>query len=93
MSEHAPPVSYREIAKRAGVEATLRLAKARGGQRIYVPKDPRVAPWLVQTMGETGAAALIAMYGGEAIDLPHQVTIEAEEVPSPAAPGTLDPSG
>lgn len=70
MSHGWLPAVYREIAERAGLEATLGLAAAKGGQRIYVPLDPRIAPWLIAAMGETGAAALVAMYGGEAIDLP-----------------------
>jgi hypothetical protein len=64
-----PPL-YREIAEHAGLEPTLGLARAKGGQRVYVPLDARIAPWLVQAMGEDGAAALVKMFGGEAIDLP-----------------------
>lgn len=54
----------------AGVDAARGLAEARAGQRIYVPKTPAIAPWLVEAMGEAGAAALCSLYGGEAIDLP-----------------------
>ena len=64
------PAVYREIAEAAGLEATLGLAAARGGCRGSVPRDPRIAPWRVQAMGEAGAAARVRMYGGEAIDLP-----------------------
>ncbi len=64
------PRLYAEIAAEAGLDAVLGLARAKGGQRIYVPLDARIAPWLVEAMGEKGAAALVAMYGGEAIDLP-----------------------
>ncbi len=64
-----PPL-YREIAERAGVQATLSLAAAYAGRRIYLPRDVRAAPWLVQAMGEAGAAALVEMFGGEAIELP-----------------------
>ena len=64
------PATYRDIAEQAGLEATLGLAKARGGRRVYVPLDARIAPWLIQAMGEAGAAALVKMWGGEALDLP-----------------------
>lgn len=61
---------YREIAEGAGLEAALGLAKARGGLRISVPRNPRAAPWLADAMGEKGAALLCELYGGELIDLP-----------------------
>lgn len=64
------PQVYGEIADRAGLDAALGLARARGGQRVYVPKDPRIAPWMAEAMGDAGAKALVDMYGGEAIDLP-----------------------
>ena len=61
---------YREIAEGAGLEAALGLARARGGLRISVPRNPRAAPWLAEAMGETGAALICDLYGGELIDLP-----------------------
>lgn len=61
---------YREIAEGAGLEAALGLARARGGLRISVPRNPRAAPWLTEAMGEKGAALLCELYGGELIDLP-----------------------
>lgn len=64
------PAIYRELAERAGLEAALGLARAKGGQRVYLPKDPRVAPWMAEAMGDAGARALADMYGGEAIELP-----------------------
>ncbi len=73
-----PPV-YRDIAEAAGLEATLGLARAKGGARVYVPLDARIAPWLVQAMGEAGAAALVKLYGGEAIDLPTDPTSGQKE--------------
>jgi hypothetical protein len=61
---------YREIAEGAGLEAALGLARARGGLRISVPRNPRAAPWLNEAMGEAGATLLCELYGGELIDLP-----------------------
>ncbi|MGD0564521.1 MAG: hypothetical protein ABSA66_15700 [Roseiarcus sp.] len=61
---------YREIAEGAGLDAALGLARARGGLRISVPRNPRAAPWLAEAMGEKGAAILCDLYGGELIDLP-----------------------
>ena len=64
------PAIYRELAERAGLEAALGLAAAKGGTRVYVPLDARIAPWMVEAMGNAGAAAFVKLYGGEAIDLP-----------------------
>lgn len=61
---------YRQISEGAGLEAALGLARARGGLRISVPRNPRAAPWLAEAMGEAGAALLCKLYGGELIDLP-----------------------
>ncbi len=61
---------YREIAEGAGLDSALGLARARGGLRISVPRNPRAAPWLADAMGEKGAALLCSLYGGELIDLP-----------------------
>jgi hypothetical protein len=61
---------YRQISEGAGLEAALGLARARGGLRISVPRNPRAAPWLAEAMGEKGAALLCELYGGELIDLP-----------------------
>ena len=61
---------YRQISEGAGLEAALGLARARGGLRISVPRNPRAAPWLAEAMGEAGAALLCELYGGELIDLP-----------------------
>lgn len=61
---------YREIAERAGLDAALRLARARGGQRISVPSKPNGAPWLIEAMGAEGAKALCDLYGGAMLDLP-----------------------
>ncbi len=64
------PLIYRQIAEAAGLEAVRGLAEARAGQRIYIPKTPECNSWLIEAMGETGAAALCSLYRGEAIDLP-----------------------
>jgi len=61
---------YRQIAEGAGLESALGLARARGGLRISVPRNPRAAPWIGEAMGEEGAALLCELYGGELIDLP-----------------------
>ena len=61
---------YRQIAEGAGLESALGLAKARGGLRISVPRNPRAAPWLAEAMGEAGAELFCKLYGGELVDLP-----------------------
>ncbi len=64
------PWIYRQIADAAGIDAVRGLAGARAGQRIYVPKTTAASHWLVEAMGEAGAAALCSLYAGEQIDLP-----------------------
>lgn len=45
------PELLAEIAEVAGLEAALALAKAKGGQRVYIPAHPRVGNWLVEAVG------------------------------------------
>lgn len=64
------PMILRQIAEESSLEAALRLAAAKGGTKIYVPKRLNEAHGLVACMGEKGARALCRLYGGEDIIVP-----------------------
>lgn len=64
------PMILRQIAEESSLEAALRLAEAKGGMKIYVPKRLSEAHGLVDCMGEEGARALCRLYGGEDIIVP-----------------------
>lgn len=63
-----------DIARVAGEEAALLIAKARGGTRIYVPAKPDADHWLTKLVGQEQAHAiadeLTCGIGGLRIDLP-----------------------
>jgi len=70
MSRHLPAL-LSEIAevvgealkdRKAGVEAALKLAQAKGGQRVHIPAQARADHWLAQTLGQRAADAICAHY-------------------------------
>lgn len=56
------PETLREIAEVAGLEAAMKLAWARGGTQVWIPR--RVGPrhWLVQAVGREAADAICRHY-------------------------------
>lgn len=64
------PPQAAEIAEVVGVEPALRLVKAWGGVRLYVPQQMPEDHLLVSTLGRAEADALAARYGGETIQIP-----------------------
>ncbi|GJD97737.1 Mor transcription activator family protein [Methylobacterium iners] len=64
-----PPV-LREIADVSNVAAALKLAQAKGGTRIYVPRKISEGHWLAELLGMEAANAVRKLYGGENIDVP-----------------------
>ena len=58
MSPSWLPVILREIADSAGLEAALKLAEAKGGTRIYVPKTSGARHWLTELLGRPAADAV-----------------------------------
>lgn len=64
----ALPGVLREVAALAGLGAALQLARAKGGIRVYVAKQP--SPRLSAEIGDAAAAALSRLYGGEHVDIP-----------------------
>lgn len=59
-----------ELAELAGSEAALKLAAAKGGTRLYVPKSLDKDHPLAKDMGLEGARSLCRLYGGEYITVP-----------------------
>ncbi|GJD93387.1 hypothetical protein [Methylobacterium iners] len=64
-----PPV-LRDIADVAGVAAALKLAQAKGGTRIYVPRKISEGHWLAELLGMEAASAVRKLYAGENIAVP-----------------------
>jgi DNA-binding NarL/FixJ family response regulator len=64
----ALPHILAEVAEIAGLDAALRLARARGGRRLYVPQRP--TPDYIAEIGEAAAAALSTLYPNETISVP-----------------------
>ena len=67
-----------ELVGVVGEAAALRLVSAHGGERVYVPKALTEDHWLIKTMGETAALALVDHLGigagGTQVDLPRGPT-------------------
>lgn len=67
-----------ELVSVVGEAAALRLLSAHGGTRVYVPGALSDGHWLIATMGEAAALALVAHVttgsGGAMIDLPRGPT-------------------
>lgn len=72
-----------ELVELVGQAAALRLVAARGGTRIYVPGALSDGHWLIRTMGEGSALALVGHVatgtGGAQIDLPRGPTGQQAE--------------
>lgn len=52
------PEVLAEIAQAAGIEAALKLARERGGTRVYIPARVREGHWLSETVGLAAAEAI-----------------------------------
>ena len=64
-----PPI-LAEIARFAGIQAALSLARTYGGQRIYIPAAPPDDHELVRLLGRTAADNLANYYGPGSLDMP-----------------------
>lgn len=62
------PHLLRQVAERAGMEAALQLARARGGRRLYVPETP--TPHFIGAVGHGAAVALSELYPNEYVVVP-----------------------
>jgi len=59
------PASLQPIVDRIGLDAALKLVKAYGGVRLYVPKKVDVDHPLAALIGYPAAKALAAEFGGQ----------------------------
>lgn len=64
------PPTLAEIAEHAGLEAALKLADSKGGQRIYVPNRPTPKHWLSELVGGEAAARICERYAGMYVVVP-----------------------
>jgi DNA invertase Pin-like site-specific DNA recombinase len=54
----------------AGVRAALAVARAKGGQKLYVSPDPARSAWLTEAVGPAAAAAIVSLYASSEIEVP-----------------------
>lgn len=66
----ALPELLREVAKAAGLTAALRLARAFGGGRKYIPHSLPPGHELIEAAGAAAAVYLSATYAGETLIIP-----------------------
>lgn len=64
------PPMLRQIADEAGLTAALKLAQAKGGTEIYVPRTVKAGHWLAELLGLEEARAICRLYAGENISVP-----------------------
>lgn len=68
------PALLAEIAEVAGLEAALKLARARGGTEVHIPARPKPGHWLIEAVGDDAAKKLCAHFavrrGGVTLMLP-----------------------
>lgn len=60
-----------ELIETVGEEATLKLIRAFGGTRLYVPQSPEPNDLLASTIGHFAATRLARIYGGDRVDVPN----------------------
>jgi hypothetical protein len=75
----ALPSKVRDLADRVGLDLALDIARKTAGQRIFVPKtglSNRKGRELVELLGESGAQALQATYGGSVWEAPTLARVE-----------------
>jgi hypothetical protein len=68
------PLILAEIEEVAGRTAALQLVRARGGERVMIPKVAREDHWLANAVGIEAARAIVQRLGGETITLPADPT-------------------
>ena len=60
-----------ELIAIVGEEAALKLVRAFGGTRLYVPHSPEPNDLLASTIGHFAATKLARIYGGDRVDVPN----------------------
>lgn len=66
----ALPPQMRRLIELLGFHVTLKLLKARGGRRIWIPKTTDGDRVLAQVIGHSGLETLVEHYAGEMLELP-----------------------
>ena len=64
------PPQMRRLIALLGFEATVKLLRARGGRRVWVPNTASADRVLAPVIGLRALKTLVAHYGGEMIELP-----------------------
>lgn len=64
------PPTLQEIAEHAGLEAALKLAEVKGGQRVHIPHRVTARHWLARAIGVEAAATVCSRYAGLNIVVP-----------------------
>lgn len=62
MAETALPLVLQEIAEAAGLEAAWALARAKGGQSVFIPAHARPGHWLTDVVGLDAATKICDYY-------------------------------
>jgi hypothetical protein len=72
MSAYALPGILCQIAQATTVETAIVIARAVGGQRLYLPREDHLKPGhaLVKLVGQDAARTICARWGGERRDIP-----------------------
>jgi hypothetical protein len=70
LAEIAEVVAEASGSPEAGLRAAVAVAKARGGERVYVSHDMERNAWLLQAVGPAAAEAIVALYASSDIDIP-----------------------
>lgn len=64
------PPQMRRLISLLGFDATVKLLRARGGRRVWVPKTATADRILAPVIGQRALKVLVTHYGGEMIELP-----------------------
>lgn len=64
------PPQMRRLIELLGFDVTLKLLKARGGRRIWIPKTAAGDRVLAQVVGHRALETLVEHYAGEMLELP-----------------------
>ncbi len=63
------PNSINALVQVIGLNATLKLVEMRGGRCLDVPRRAKPTHWLVPHIGQAQLANLVAIYGGEHLEI------------------------
>lgn len=64
------PAELRDIVEAAGLPAALKLAEARPGERVFVPRSIPPDHWIAVTVGAEAATRIARRLGGSHVALP-----------------------